>query len=160
MWLHHRRPTPDYIKIVTLLMACDLFSVFLFHFRLGVLHISLLIRKIQPRGWKKKNKQTNTDLGQPQAQEREFVTLFILRVFVDYRGHVFCAKLLQKPLEMLTHLWQSSITASFCWRVLPLDCYLKTIVLLCSLLSTTLSGTFLPSSTSSLAGDLAVRPFE
>ena len=38
-------------------------------------------------------KRTNTDLGQLQVQERESVTLCIL--------HVFCAKLLQKPLTML-----------------------------------------------------------
>ena len=31
-----------------------------------------------------------------------YVTLFIFRAFVDYRGRVFFAKLLQKPLTMLT----------------------------------------------------------
>ena len=36
-------------------------------FRPGALHISLQIRKIQPRGWKKE--QTHADLGQLQAQE-------------------------------------------------------------------------------------------
>ena len=43
--------------------------------------------------------------------------------------------------------------------VLPLDCYLKPTVLLCSPLSTALSGTFLLSSTSGLAGGLAVVLF-
>ena len=43
----------------------------------------------------RKNKRTNTDLGQLQAREREFVTLCILCAFVDYRGRVFCTK----PLE-------------------------------------------------------------
>ena len=41
----------------------------------GVFHISLRPQKIQPRGWKEE-KTNNMDLGQFQAQEREFcVTL-------------------------------------------------------------------------------------
>ena len=93
-------------------MACDSFSGFFSHFRLGVLHISLHIRKIQPRGWKKNNKRTSTDLGQLQTQEREFVTLCILCVSVDYRRRVFCEKLLQKPRGMLTHLCLLSLPPS------------------------------------------------
>ena len=83
-------------------MARDSSSVFFSHFQPGVLHISLQILKTQSRGWEKKNKRTNTVLGQLQAQEREFVTLCILCAFVDYRRRVFCAKLQQKPLTMLT----------------------------------------------------------
>ena len=41
------------------------------------------------------------------------------RAFVDYRRRVFCAKLLQKPLGMLTHLWLCSLIASFCWQSFP-----------------------------------------
>ena len=109
---------------------------------------------------KEKNKRTNTDLGQLQAQEREFVTLCILRAFVDYRGRVFCAKLLQKPQGMLTHLWLSSLTASFRWPSFPLDCYLTPTVLLCSPLSTALTvfpGTFLPSFLPSFLPQLPSR---
>ena len=33
------------------------------------------------------------------------ISIFYIYVtFVDHRGRVFCAKLLQKPLGMLTHL--------------------------------------------------------
>ena len=44
-----------------------------------------------------KNKRTNTDLGQLQAQERgkSMWHCAALRAFVDYRDRVFCAKLLQ-----------------------------------------------------------------
>ena len=45
--------------------------------------------------------------------------------------------------------------------VLPMDCYHTSTVLFCPPLSTALSvfsGTFLPSSTSGLAGDLALSP--
>ena len=117
------------------------------------------MRKIQPRGWNKK-KRNNTDLGQLQAQEREFVTLCILRAIVDYRGRVFCAKLLQKLLEMLTHLWLSSLTASICW-LSSWTAILRRLVSSahrCQLTLCDFSGTFLPSSTSSLAGDLAFGP--
>ena len=75
--------------------------VVLSHFRLEVLHISLRPHKYDRDGGRKR---TNTVLGQLQAQERQFVTLCILRTSVDYRRRVFCTKLLQKPLGMPTHL--------------------------------------------------------
>ena len=93
----------------------------------------------------RKNKRTNTDLGQLQAQERDFVTLCILRASVDDHGRVFCAKLLQKPLGMPTHLWLSSLPASFCCSSFPwtaisrqlvssyLHCRLPLSVFLCKL---------------------------
>ena len=56
------------------------------------------------------------------------------------------------------------LTASFSWLCPSLDCYLKPTVLfssalLCQLALSVFSRTFLPSSTSGLAGDLALRPF-
>ena len=63
----------------------------------------------------RKNKRTNMELGQLQAQERELLTLCILRASVDSHRCVFYAKPLEKPLGMPTHLWLSSLTASFCW---------------------------------------------
>ena len=53
----------------------------------------------------RKNKRTNTDLGQLQAQERGILCdtfCAVPRSFVDYHGRVFCAKLPKKPLAMLT----------------------------------------------------------
>ena len=64
----------------------------------GVFHISLRPQKIQPRGWKEEQ-MNNMDLGQFQVQEREFC---IPRASVDYRWRVFCVKLPQKLLAMLT----------------------------------------------------------
>ena len=66
VWQHPWRPTPDYLKVFKPNYSWPVIRrVFFFnHFRPGVLHISLQIRKAQPRGWKKKNKWTNTDLGQ------------------------------------------------------------------------------------------------
>ena len=108
-----------------------------------------------------KDKRTNTNLGQLQAQERGVcVTLFpaALRAFVDYRGRVFCAKLPQRPLAMLTSvdcvllLLLTTLSSRLCPS---LDCYLKPTGLLCPSLSNPLSyfsRTFLPSSTSGLGG--------
>ena len=125
------------------------------HFRLGVSHISLRPHKIQSRGWKKKNKRTNTDLGQLQAQEREFVILCILRAFVDY---IFSTKSTRNANSSLTVFSPCLLLLT----VLPLDCYLMPTGLFCPPLSTALSifsGTFLPFSTSDLVGDLELRPF-
>ena len=109
-------PTPDYIKVVKVNFPWPVIRLgFFSYFWQGILLISLRPHKIQPRGWKKKYKLTNTDLGQLQVQVREFMTLCLL----DYRGRVFCAKLLQKPQGMPTHLWLSSFTASFCWPSFP-----------------------------------------
>ena len=121
-------------------------------FRPGVFHIYLQIRKAQPKGWEKKNKRTNTGLGQLQAQEEESLCDTFMQLFV----HFFY----KEALGMLTHLWLSSPTASLCWLSPPLDCYLKPTVFLCPALSTgslsLFSGTFLPSSTSGLAEDLVL----
>ena len=129
-------------------MAIDPSSVFFLISDQGY-HTFFTATQIQPRGWKKKNKRTNTDLGQLQAQEREFVTLCILRAFVDYRGRVY--KPLHKPQGMLIHL---------CLLSLPPSADRPSPGLLShadwSLLPTHLSRTFLPSSTSGLAVDLAL----
>ena len=51
-----------------------------------------------------------------------------------------------------------SLDSSFCRLCPSLDCYLQPTVLFCLPLSV-FSGTFLPSSTSGLVGDLVLRPF-
>ena len=95
-------------------------------------------------GRKRTNEQTRT-WAISKRKKGSFVTLYILRASVDYRGCVFCAKLLQKPLGMPTHLWLSSLTASFSWPSFPwsaisrlassaLRCRLPLSVLLCQLL--------------------------
>ena len=100
-----------------------------------------------------------------------------LSAFADYRGRVFSAKLPQSHQEcrLITWLsWFHLLSASLCWLCPSLDSYLKPTVLFCPPLSTDPSlsislslslslyvfpRTFLLSSTSDFAGDLALRPF-
>ena len=135
-------------------MASDLSS----GFRLGASHISLQTHKTQPRGWKKiTNEQIRTWVSS-KRKRREFVTLLCSspcicrRAFAD----VHLRETSTKPLGMLTCL----LTALFCRPVssAPL-CWLSSSALLCQLTLSVFSGTFLPSSTSCLVGDLALRPF-
>ena len=127
--------------------------------RPGVLHIALHIRYAQPIGWEKKNKRTNTDLGQLQAKEREVCVSILCSFSCICRLSRACI------LRETTRHANSSLTVfSLCLlllTVLPLDCYLKPTVLLCAALSIALSvfsGTFLASSISGLAGDLELSP--
>ena len=106
----------------------------------------------QPRGWKKE--QTNK--RSKDKKEKDYVTL-LCRFLSICRLSLACIwrETSRKPQGMLTHLCLLLLI------VLPLDSYLKPTVLLCPALSTALSvfsRTFLPSSTSVLAGDLALSP--
>ena len=99
---------PEYINFLKpiLFMARDSYS----GFRQGY-HTFLYGRKKYNRG--SGRKRTNEQYGlrsTPSARRvvlwHFFVQLFVH--FVDYRGRIFFAKLLQKPLGMPTHLWPSS----------------------------------------------------
>ena len=79
----------------------------------------------------RKNKRKNTDLGQLQAQERESVTLYILCAFVDSRGCVFCAKLLQSH-QQCWHFHALVHPASVGQRVLAVAFLTSIDSLLCS----------------------------
>ena len=119
----------------------------------------------------RKNKRTNTVLGQLQAQEREFYDTFHSPCIC--RLSPSC--ILRETSTKATRNANSSLTVfPHCHlqlTILPLDCYITPTVLLCSLLLTAslrppfvnspsfFSGTFLSSSTSGLAGDLIIRPF-
>ena len=85
-------------------------------FRRGISHFFTATKNTTERVGEKEQ-TNNMDVGQLQAQEREFVWRFCaaFRAFVDYLERVFFAKLLQKPLGMSTHLWLSSVTASLSW---------------------------------------------
>ena len=136
-----------------------------------------------------KNEQTNTDLGQLQAQEVSMWHFLYILCFCELMRACTRAKLSQKPLAMRTSscvgqpglcrstglssrlfdfCWLSSLSCfhllavSFCRLCPSLDSYLKLTVLFCLPLSTPLSvfsGTFLPSFTSDLTGVLTLRPF-
>ena len=92
-----------------------------------------------------KNKRTNTDLGQLQAQEGEVCDTFC--AFCELTRACTRAKTLTKPLAMLTHL------------LTDLFCQLVSAAPFCWLSSSVFSWTFLPSFTSSLVGDLVCWPF-
>ena len=93
-------------------------------FPTGISHISLQPHKIQPRGWKKKNKQTNKDLGQLQAQEREFCdTLYSPSICRQSQ-----ACILRETSTKATRNVNSSLTVFphhlLLLTILSLDCYL------------------------------------
>ena len=114
--------TPDYLRVVKPNFSWPIIRLVVFsHFRLRVLQISLHIRQAQPRGWEKKNKRINTVLGQLQAQEREVcVTPFCSFLCICRRSRVcILRETPTKPVGMITHLWLSSLTASFCWPTFP-----------------------------------------
>ena len=69
-------------------------------------------------GRKRTNEQTRTWVSS-KRKKGSFVTLCILRASVDYHRRVFCAKRLQKPVGIPTHLWLSSLAASFSWPSFP-----------------------------------------
>ena len=119
-------------------MASDSSSVFFSHFQLGLLHITLQIRKAQPRGCENKNQRTNTGLGQLQAQEREICVTILcsFSCICSLSRACILHETSTKPRGMLTHLWLSSLTASFCWPSFSWIAYLKPTVLLCPALST------------------------
>ena len=102
-------------------MASDSFS----GFRRGISHFFTATKK-------KKEKKNTTERVEGRTNEQyglgsvpsagkgvlwRFCAAF--RTFVDYRGRVFCAKLLQKLLGMPTHFWLFFLIASFCWPSVP-----------------------------------------
>ena len=95
------------------------------HFQLGVLHISLQPHKIQPRRWKKKNKQTNKHgLGSaPSARKGVCDTLHSPCIC-----RLLQAGILRKISTKATRNVNSSLTilshSLLLLTVLPLDCYL------------------------------------
>ena len=113
-------------------MASDSSSGFFSHFRQGVLHITLQIRKAQPIGWKKE--QTNEHgLGEGESLRDTFVQLFMpLYTIVG----VYFARNFFKA----TRNANSSLTIFphrlLLLTVLLLDCYFKSTVLLCPASST------------------------
>ena len=132
-------------------------------FRPGASHISLRPHKTQPRGWRKRtNEQIQAWVSSKRKKGEVYVTLLCSSPYINRLTRAcILRETSTKPLEMLTHLWLSSLAASFCRPCPSPDSYLKPNVLFCLPFSTdsVFSGTFLPSSTSGLAGDLALRPF-
>ena len=68
----------------------------------------------------------------------------------------------KKPRGILTHHWLCFLSASFCWPSFPWTPISSrpsfSASLRCQLALSVYSGTFLPSSTSGLAGDLVLGP--
>ena len=136
------------------------------HLRPGALHISLGTLKTLLGGWRKRTNEQKRDwLSSKRKKGKVYVTLL-------YSSPCICrlsrACILRetstKPLGMLTHLLTALLPSSHCLLPLTvilsqLDSYLKPTVFFCQLTLSVFSGTFLSLSTSSLTGDLALRPF-
>ena len=116
-------------------------------------------------------KRTNEKYGLRSASSTRRVVLWHFFVqlfmhFVDYRGRIFFAELLQKPLGMTTHLWlvlsaPSRLPLCVSLRQLTLSGFLFQLPLsgfLCQLPSG-FSRTCLSSLASGLVGDLEFKPF-
>ena len=90
-----------------------------------VFHISLRLQKKKKKYNREGGKRRTTNkhgFGSTPSTRKgalcdDFLQVFVH--FVDYRGRVFFAKLLQKSLGMPIHLWPSSFSASFCWPSFP-----------------------------------------
>ena len=107
------------------------------------------------------NKQTNTDLGQLQAHSPCICRLLPACILLETSTKA--TRNANSSLTVIPH-------CLLLLTVLPLDCYLRPTVLLCSPLSNAslrvplsthpffFSVTFFSSSTYGLAGDLTVRP--
>ena len=102
-------------------------------FRPGALHISLQIRKTQPKGWRKRtNEQTRAWVSSKRKKGEVYVTHFCTSPCICRLSWACVLRETStKPLGILTHLWLSSLTASFCRPCPSLDSYLKPTVLFC-----------------------------
>ena len=144
------QPTPDYLKVVKQNVSWPVIclGVFSSHSRLGISHISLQPYRIQPRGWKKE--QTNKH-GLGSAPSARKGVCDILHSPCICRLSPAC--ILRETSTKATRNANSSLTVFphclLLLAVLPLDCYLKPTVLLCSLLST--GSLCLPLSTDPLS---------
>ena len=78
---------------------------------IGVSHISLWLKEIQPREWEKKNKEqtNNKGLGQLKCKKGGSVTLHFLCICRLMLMCILC-EISTKPWGMLTHLDWSSLT--------------------------------------------------
>ena len=135
MWYTPLAAAPEYINFFEpiLFMASDSSSG-----SAGVSHISLRPQKnTTEREWEKKNKRTIWVYVSSKRKKGSFVTPCILCASVDYRGHVFFAKLLQKGTNNadIFSCWLtrplcsssgfSSRLSHFCWLRHSLDSPLK-----------------------------------
>ena len=135
------------------------------HLRPEVFHIPLWTHKTQPRGWRKR-KQTQTRVSS-KRKKREVCDTFL--AFCELSQACIRAKFPQSHQEcrlILSHwptwpLGPQILTVGFPWLLLTaltrwLPCSFNFSVLPPSLFPL---GTFLPSSSSSLMGNLVHKPF-
>ena len=135
--IHPLRPGPDLSTSLNQYYPWPVIHlvVFLFHFQPGIFHISQRPHKIQPSGWKEEQ-TNNMDLGQLQAQEREFCDTLhspcICRLSRAYILRVTSTKVTRNANSSLTVFPHCLLLLT----VLPLHCYLMPTGHFCSLLST------------------------
>ena len=117
------------------------------HLRPGALHISLRTHKTQPSGWKKRTNEQARAWVSSKRKRREFVTPLCSSPCI-YRLSQACISVkLPRPVS----------SAPFCWLFSSALLYQLSLSL--SIYLYVFSGTFLPSSTSGIAGDPSFRPF-
>ena len=165
MWQHPRRTTPDYHKVVKPNHSWPVIHRVVFSYsRPGVSHISLRPHKYNREGRRKRSNEQTWTWASSKRKKGESVWHFScsLPCFCRLSRTSILRETFTKPRGMLTHLWLSSLTVSFCWLSFPwtaISSRPSSSALLYQLLSLAVfSWTFLPSSTSSLAGDLVLIP--
>ena len=135
-------------------------------FQPGALHISLWTHKTQLRGWKKGTKEQTRTAISSKCKRREFVTLLCSSPCICMLSRAcILRETSTKPLWTLTHFSTALLPSSHCLLLRTVSFSGQRSQADCSLLPSfvnslsVFSGTFLPSSTSGLMGDLTLRPF-
>ena len=130
------------------------------HLRPGALHISLRTHKTQPRGWKKRINEQRRTWVSSKRKKSEFVTLLCCSPCICRLSRA-CIGAKPESAFLVAKATRNADSSLDC-PVLSTGLFyslLLTVLFLCQLARSVFSGTFLPSSTSNLAGDLALRPF-
>ena len=127
---------PDYISFLDPNYSWPVIHLEVFsHFRSWASHISLQIRKIQPRGWKKRtNERTRTWVSSKRKKWGIYDTFVQLFVHLQANAGKYLHETSTKPLGMLTHLL--TVSFSFSWLHSQANCVvLPTVVNFLSLSS-------------------------
>ena len=132
------------------------------HLLPGVFHISLWTHKTQhtqPRGWRKREKQTWTWVSSKRKKGEVCDTFALCSVHLWASASMYLSEIPSKPPGTLTHPPTLANPASESTgpssRLSSLDCQLSPTSVDCSLLLFTASF----SSSSGLVGNLACKPF-
>ena len=151
-----QQPTPfiNFFKPI-LFMASDSSS----GFHQGISHFFMATKNTTERVERRTNEQYG--LGSTPSTRRGVLWWFCAAfcAFVDYRGHVFCAKLLQKTTRNANSFLTVFPHCLLLLTVHPLDSVVNCSLWVPFSTAPVFSRTFLSSSTSGLEEDLEFKPF-